>query len=117
MTDVEVELLPHGHDRRIVDVAFTLQFRFQFCLRSLVRLRRDRSEQTELVFGKQLNCPVGQGVALGAPAIPADVGMNVLGIKADSLQDTHRLGKNLVADAVARHRDHRVFSHESRFSL
>src|SRR4029077_1747474 len=115
--DVEVELLPHGHDRRIVDVALALQFRPQLRLGGFIRLRRDRSEQAEFVFREQLYRAIRKGVALGAPAIPADISMDVLRVEAYSFQHAHRLGKDLVADAVSRHGDYCMSRHESRCSL
>jgi hypothetical protein len=39
------------------------------------------------MLGQQFDRAVGQRVAIVAPAVPADVGMNVLGVKTDSFQN------------------------------
>src|SRR5208282_3589811 len=88
--DVEVKLLPHGHDRAVVHEAFALQFRLQLRLRRLVWLGGNRAEQAELVLSQQINGAVGQRVALVAPALPADVGVNVVGVESDSFQHADR---------------------------
>ena len=48
--DIEIELLPHRHNGRVIDIAFALHFRLEFSLRGFVRLRCDGSEETELVL-------------------------------------------------------------------
>ncbi len=87
MQSIEIELLPHGDDRRVVDIALALQLRLQFGLRRLVRLRGDGSEQAELVLGQQFHGALGQGITVVAPAVPADVGMNVFGVEANGFQN------------------------------
>ena len=48
---------------------------------------------------------VGQRVPLGAPEFPADVGVNVIGLEADLVEDTDGGGQDDLADAVAGHGD------------
>ena len=43
--------------------------------------------------------------------------MDVFGVEADGLQDSQRLGQNLVADAVAGHGHYGVLSHSCSFSF
>ena len=50
--DIEIELLPHGHDRRVINVTLPLQFGFQFRLGRLVRLRSNRPKQAQLMLGQ-----------------------------------------------------------------
>src|ERR1700751_1950647 len=78
LADIEIELLPHGDDRRVVNIAPALEFRLEFRLRGLVGFRGDRPKQPELMLGEQFNGAIRQSITLRAPAIPADVGVNVL---------------------------------------
>src|SRR5215467_12485042 len=110
---VEIELLPHRHDWAEVGVSLASQFRTQFRLGFFLRLRSDSADKPEFELREQVDRPLRQRVALAAPAIPADVGMNVFGIKSDCLQNPQSLGQNLISDSVARHRDYRTFGHYS----
>jgi len=65
------------------------------------------------VLGQQINRAIGEGVALVAPAVPADIGVDVLGVEADFFKDADCLGQNLIADAVTRHAYDCVFGHIS----
>src|SRR5262249_14972454 len=112
-TDVEVELLPHGHDGAVVDIPFALESRLELGLGSFVRFRSNRAKETELVLGQQVDSAVGQSVAFVAPALPADVGVDIVGVEADGFEDAQSLGKNLIADAVSRHGDYGVLGHMS----
>jgi len=85
--DIEIEFLAHGDDGRVVDVALPLQFGLEFGLRGLVWLRRDCAEETELVLGEEFDGAIRQGIALRAPAVPSDIGMDVVGVKADGFEN------------------------------
>src|SRR5208283_4617972 len=106
---VEIESLTHGHDGTEVRVPLALELRPKFVLRLFFRLRRNRAKQSQLVLGQQINGALWQGVALFAPALPADVGVNVLGIKPDSLKNPQSFGENLIPDSISRHGDDCVF--------
>ena len=64
------------------------QLGLQLGLRVFLGLGGDRAEQPELVFRQQVDRAVRQRVALVAPEVPADVGVNVVGLEADRLRDT-----------------------------
>jgi hypothetical protein len=63
------------------------------------------------MLGQQLDGALGQRVALFAPQLPADIGVHVLGVEADGVQHTDRLGENGLTDAVARHAHYGVLGH------
>jgi hypothetical protein len=69
------------------------------------------------VLGEEVEGAVGKGVAFVRPAIPANVGMDVVSVEADSSEDAQAFREDLVTDAVAGHGDYRVLRHESRFSF
>ena len=114
--DIQIELLAHGDDRAVVHQALAAQFGFQFGLGFLVGFRSNGAEQAELVLLEQVDGAVGERVAFVAPDLPANVGMNVFGVEADGFQDSQGLGKDLIADAVARHGHYCVFRHSCSFS-
>ena len=65
------------------------------------------------MLGEQVDSAVGQGIALGAPAVPTDIGGNVVSVEAYGFQDAKRFGEDLVTDAVAGHSHYSVFGHSS----
>ena len=77
--DIQVELLPHVHNRAVVDIAFAAQLGIEFSLSFFIRLRRDRAEKAELVLGEQIDGPVGKRIAFAPPELPADIAVHVLG--------------------------------------
>jgi hypothetical protein len=50
-TDIEIELLPHSHDRRVINETFPLDFRLKLRLRRFVWLRSNGTKQTQLMPG------------------------------------------------------------------
>ena len=68
---------------------------------ALFGLRGDGAEESELVLLEQLDRAIRERIALAAPDVPSYIGMNVFGVEADGFQNANRLGKNLVADAIA----------------
>ena len=109
---IKIELLAHGHDRTEVRVTLGPQLWLQFPVGFFLRLRSDRAEQAEFVVREQVYGALRQGIALVHPALPADIGMDVLGIESNRIQHAQCLGQNLVPDPIAGHADHRVFRHE-----
>src|ERR1019366_613434 len=63
------------------------------------------------MLSEELDRTVGQRITLRAPAVPTDVGMNVLSVKADCFQNSQRLRQYLVSDAVSRHGNNCVVPH------
>jgi len=45
------------------------------------------------VLGEQVDGAVGKGIALSAPAVPTDVGVDVVGVEADGFEDAERFGR------------------------
>eukprot|EP00754_Rhynchopus_humris_P012258 Rhum_TRINITY_DN14277_c21_g1::Rhum_TRINITY_DN14277_c21_g1_i1::g.77900::m.77900 len=99
---VQVELLPHAHDRRCVLDALLLQLRAQLLLRLERRLRRDRREQGDvrLLRRQDVQGALREGVALGLPELPADVRVRVLRLHARRVQHLDAVLHHLRADAV-----------------
>ncbi len=50
--DIEIEFLPHGHNRGVINVTFPLQLGFKLRLSRLVRLRSNRAKQSQLMLGQ-----------------------------------------------------------------
>ena len=67
-----------------------------------------------LCLPQQLDGALGQRIALVPPALPADVGVHVVGFEADRVEHANRLRQNLVANAVSRHGYDRMFRHECK---
>jgi hypothetical protein len=63
------------------------------------------------MLGQQVDGRLRERIALVDPTLPSDVGVNVFRIEPDSLQNSHRLGQNLIADSVPGHRNYGVFRH------
>jgi hypothetical protein len=76
--DVEVERLPHPHDRRAVDQACAAQRGHQLGLGGLHGLGRDGAEHRGVHLLEHLDGAGRERVALLAPELPADVAMHVL---------------------------------------
>src|SRR5262249_2770023 len=83
----------------------------------LIRFGGDGAEEAQLVFLQQFDRAIGKCIALVTPAIPSDIGRDVLGVEADSFENTDGFRENLVADAIARHADYGMFHHECFVSL
>ncbi len=110
--DIEIEDLPHGNDGAEILMALALQRRAQLGLGFLLRLRGDGAKQADLVLAQQLDGALGQRIAFLDPALPADVGVNVLGLEADRVEHANCLGQDLVANAISRHGYDCMFCHE-----
>ena len=65
-----------------------------------------------LCWASKFDRALRQGVALVAPAFPADFSVNVFGVKTDCSQQPQSLRQNLSADSISRHCDYRVFRHK-----
>ena len=107
--DVQIEQLPHPHDRAVVDASFALQGGRKLGLGRLLRLRGDGPKQAQLVCFQQVDRPVGQGVPFARPEVPADVAVDVVRLETGGIQHPQRLGQDDVPDPVAGH------GHDSRF--
>ena len=93
-------------------MALASKFGREFGFRLLLGFGSDGAEQSQLVLGQQIDGALRQGIALSAPAFPADVGMDVFGVEADSFQNPQGLGQNLVADSISGHSDYGMFCHD-----
>src|SRR5581483_12342918 len=111
--EVEIEALPHTHDRTEIGVALAAQFGLEFGVRLFFWFRGNGAEQPKLVFGQQVERAVGERVAFAPPEFPTDVSMDVVGFEPDSLEDAQRFGQHLVSNAVTRHGYNRRTRHKS----
>jgi hypothetical protein len=68
------------------------------------------------MFGKQIDGALRQGIAFFAPASPADVGVNVLGVEPYCFQNAQGLRENLIADSISGHGDYGMFCHDCLIS-
>src|ERR1700757_1575928 len=102
---IETESLPHRDNRAEVRMALTAEFRTEFCFRLFFWFRGNRSEESQLVPGQQVDRALRQGIALAAPAVPANIGMNVFRVEFNRLENTQSLRKNLIADSISGHGD------------
>jgi hypothetical protein len=115
--DVEVEQLPHPHDRRAVGEPLVLERRRQFGGGSLGGLGGDGAEHRRIDMPQQLNGPSRERIALLAPEIPANIPGQILRIELDLIEDNLRRLKHIHPDAVARQPGNSVFRHRNRVCL
>jgi hypothetical protein len=108
---VQVEQLAHADDRAEVLVALVPQLRRELLPGLALGLRRDGAEQPQLVLSQQLDRLLGKRIPLGNPKAPADVRMHVLGVESNRVERANGLREYQLADAVTRHRNHRVLRH------
>src|ERR1019366_7455128 len=83
--DVQVEELPHPHDRRAIGEAFAFQLGGELRVRGLRRLRGDRAEESRIDVLEQVDRPLRERVPLATPELPANVARQVDGVEADGV--------------------------------
>src|SRR3954462_7737787 len=66
--DIESELLAHGDDRAEIAKALATKFGLEFGVGGLLGFRGDSAEESEFVFGEQLDGALRKGIAFIAPA-------------------------------------------------
>jgi hypothetical protein len=98
---IQIEQLPHPHDRRSIDEAAPPQVRRELGLSRSGGLRRDGAEQRRVHPVQQLDCRRRQRVAVAAPALPSDLRGNVLGVELHLVENQTCGLQNIHADAVA----------------
>ena len=98
-------------------MALALQRWDEFGFGFFLRLRGDGAEQADFVLAQQIDGALGQRIAFVAPALPANVGVHVVGLEADRVEHANRLGQNLVSNAVSRHGYDRMFCHECKLPI
>jgi len=108
---VQVEALAQGHDGAEVDEPLASELGVQLRLGVPLGLAGDGAKEAQAVLLQELHRPVGEGVALGAPEVPADVSLDVVGGEAGLFQDADRLGEDHLADPVPGQRDDGVMGH------
>ena len=62
---------------------------------------------------QQLDRALGQGIAFFDPALPSDVGVDVLRLKADGIEHPNRLAQDVIANAISGHGYDGMFAHKS----
>src|SRR6185369_6545324 len=108
---IEIKNLAHRYDGAEVAEAFSTQFRLQLGFGCFLRLGRDRAEQPQFVLAKEFHRTLGECVPFVTPGFPSDLGMNILGLEPDCVQDSNCLRQHLVSNTIAGHRHYCVFRH------
>ena len=100
--DIEIEQLPHAHDRRTVGEPLVLQRGRQLSGGDLRGFGGDGTEHRGVHILQELNGPRRERIPLLAPEFPANIAGKILRIELDLIEDNLRCLKHIHADAVAR---------------
>ncbi len=109
--DVEIELLAQPDDGAEVDEALVPELRSQLRGGLVLGLGGDGPEEAQVVLRQKVQGPLREGVALLDPELPADVGVDVVGLKAHGIQNSKGLLQNDLSNPVSGHGDHGMACH------